>query len=308
VTLERLRVVERNLVPLVVATAAVGLAFPAAGVALTGAIGPLLALLLLCVSATFDAAALRVVLRRPGVQVLATALVYGPMALLALALGAGLYGLGTAFGLGLVLVGVLPTDVSSPLLVWIAKGDVALATVLNAVNTALAPVLVPVLFLALTGVELDVPLGPLVAELALVVLVPTAAGVALRTARPAQLAAGEPVLSAVASLAYLALLLAVVGPSAGAVLDAPVAVVGLAGAALVLHLAGYAVATAAFPLVRDPGARTALRFTVAKKEFSIAALLVAATGLPAEVALPAAVYAVVQMLVAPIVARRVAPG
>jgi bile acid:Na+ symporter, BASS family len=301
VTLERLRVVERNLVPLVVATAAVGLAFPAAGVALTGAIGPLLALLLLCVSATFDAAALRVVLRRPGVQVLATALVYGPMALLALALGAGLYGLGTAFGLGLVLVGVLPTDVSSPLLVWIAKGDVALATVLNAVNTALAPVLVPVLFLALTGVELDVPLGPLVAELAL-------AGVALRTARPAQLAAGEPVLSAVASLAYLALLLAVVGPSAGAVLDAPVAVVGLAGAALVLHLAGYAVATAAFPLVRDPGARTALRFTVAKKEFSIAALLVAATGLPAEVALPAAVYAVVQMLVAPIVARRVAPG
>jgi bile acid:Na+ symporter, BASS family len=44
-------------------------------------------------------------------------------------------------------------------------------------------------------------------------------------------------------------------------------------------------------------------FTVSKKEFSIAALVVVASGLPPQVALPGAVYAVVQMLTSPVVAR-----
>ena len=39
----------------------------------------------------------------------------------------------------------------------------------------------PALFVALTGVELDVPVGGLIAELAVGVLVPAVAGVALRT-------------------------------------------------------------------------------------------------------------------------------
>ena len=78
----------------------------------------------------------------------------------------------------------LPTHVSSPLLMLIARGNVALATVLNAVNTALAPVLVPALFLLYTGVDLYAPVAPLIVELAVTVLVPTVAGVALRTWQP----------------------------------------------------------------------------------------------------------------------------
>ncbi|VXC54075.1 hypothetical protein HALO153_340001 [Vreelandella titanicae] len=44
------------------------------------------------------------------------------------------------------MLGTLPTDVSSPLLVLMAKGNVALAAVFNAVNTALCPFIVPFLF------------------------------------------------------------------------------------------------------------------------------------------------------------------
>jgi BASS family bile acid:Na+ symporter len=55
----------------------------------------------------------------------------------------------------MVLLGTLPTDVSSPLFVWIGRGNVALATVFNAVNTSVAPVVVPALFLLYTGVELS---------------------------------------------------------------------------------------------------------------------------------------------------------
>ncbi len=47
-------------------------------------------------------------------------------------------------------------------------------------------------------------------------------------------------------------------------------------------------------------------FTVSKKEFSIAAFIVFASGLPEQVALPAVVYAVVQMLTSPLVARTLA--
>jgi bile acid:Na+ symporter, BASS family len=302
---ERLRVVERNLLPLVGVTAVLGLVWPAAGRVLAEAVTPLLALLMLCVSLTFDVTALRTVLRRPGVQVLATALVYGPMSLVAFGLGRLAFG-STPLGLGVVLLGVLPTDVSSPLLVWIARGDVALATVLNAVNTALAPLLVPALFLLYTGVQLDVPVVRLTGELALTVLVPTVVGVAVRTRVPDRVAPLEPALSALSALAYLALLLAVVGPNADAVLDDPTTVAAVAGVALVLNLLGYAIGSLAQPFLPAQADRTALLFTVSKKEFSIAAFVVFTTGLPTEVALPAAVYAVVQMVTSPLVARRLA--
>lgn len=303
--MERLRVVERNLAPLVIVTAVAGLAVPGVGRVLSAAITPLLALLMLCVSLTFDLSALRAVLARPGVQVLATGLVYGPMSLAGLVIGRLFFGHGP-LGLGLTLVGVLPTDVSSPLLVWIARGNVAMATVLNAVNTALAPFVVPALFLLLTDVRLDVPVASLVAELALTVLVPTVVGVTLRTLIPRRIAPMEPALSATSSLSYLGLLLAVIGPNAPAILDAPAQMLRLAAAATLLNACGYALALAARPLLRDRQDRIAMLFTISKKEFSIAAFVVFTSGLPPEIALPAVVYAVVQMLTSPVVAALMA--
>ncbi|MEX0657505.1 MAG: bile acid:sodium symporter [Egibacteraceae bacterium] len=278
---------------------------PAVGVWLSGWVTPLLALLMLCVSLTFDFATLRAVLARPGVQALATVLVYGPMSLAGYVLGSAVFGSGP-LGLGIVLLGVLPTDVSSPLLVLIARGNVALATVCNAVNTALAPVLVPALFLLYTGVDLDLPLLGLVAELALTVLVPTVVGVTVRTLLAARVRPVEPVLSATASVAYLALVLAVIGPNAPTITAAPVTVAAVAGVAVALNAIGYLLGAATRPVIPDRADRSAMLFTVSKKEFSIAAFVVFTGGLAAEVALPAVVYAVVQMLTSPLVATRLA--
>ncbi|MEX1177733.1 MAG: bile acid:sodium symporter [Nitriliruptor sp.] len=297
--------IENNLTPLVLVTAAAGLLAPSVGVALSYAVTPLLALLMLCVSLTFDLTALRTVLARPGVQALATGLVYGPMSLAGFLIGRLAFG-ATPFGLGFALVGVLPTDVSSPLLVLIARGNVALATVLNAVNTALAPLMVPVLFLFYTGVDLDVPVLPLIGELALTVLVPTITGVAVRTWRPARVEPAEPALSATASIAYLLLVVAVIGPNATAILDRPTAMLLVAAAALGLNVIGYLLGWASYPLLAERADRSAMLFTVSKKEFSIAAFIVFASGLPDQVALPAVVYAVVQMLTSPLVARTLA--
>lgn len=274
--------------------------------ALAEVVTPLLAVLMLCVSATFDLSTVRRVLARPGVQVLATALIYGPMSLAGHLVGRVAFGAASPFVLGFTLVGVRPTDVSSPLLVLIARGNVALATVLNAVDTMLAPVLVPALFLAYAGVDLEVRRAPLVGELALIVIVPSVIGVAARTRWPAPLTPAGRALSATASVSYLLLVVAVVGPNAAAILERPVTALGVAGAALVLNAVGYMVGWGAGRRLRDVGDRRAMLFTVSKKEFSIAAFLVFASGLPAAVALPAVVYAVVQMVTSPLVARTLA--
>lgn len=294
--------IEHNLMPLVVVSAAAALAVPGVGVALSGLVTPLLALLMLAVSMTFDLDTLRRVLRRPGVQALATGIVYGPMSLAGYALGRLVFGTGP-LGLGFALVGALPTDVSSPLLVLIARGNVALATVLNAVNTALAPVVVPALFLLYTGVELDVPVAALMGELAATVLLPTIVGVAIRTRWPRRVEPVEPALSATGSLAYLLLVFAVVGPNTEAILAQPATMLAVTGVALVLNGVGYLLGYATRPLVTDPADRTAMLFTASKKEFSIAAFVVFASGLPAEIALPAVVFAVVQMVTSPVVAK-----
>ena len=73
--------VEAHLVWFVMFVAGVGLLFPATGIILEFAIGPLLALLMLIISLTFDAHAVRIVFRKPSRQLLALGLVYGPMSI-----------------------------------------------------------------------------------------------------------------------------------------------------------------------------------------------------------------------------------
>ncbi len=285
--------------------AAAGLLLPGIGVVLSGLVTPLLAVLMLAVAMTFDLSTLRRVLKRPGLQALATGLVYGPMSLAGYLLGRLVFGT-SSFGLGFALVGTLPTDVSSPLLVYIARGNVALATVLNAINTALAPVLVPTLFLAYTGIELDVPVVALMGELAITVIVPTIAGVAIRTCWASRIEPAEPVLSATASSAYLLLVVAVVGPNAETILGRPGTIAAATGVALALNIFGYLLAWSSKPLLAARADRTAMLFTTSKKEFSIAAFVVFASGLPADVVVPSVVFAVVQMVTSPLVARSVA--
>lgn len=294
--------IEANLLPLVLITAAVGLLAPPIGTALAPGISPLLALLMLVVSLTFDLHAVRVVLARPSRQLWALALVYGPMSLAGWLTGRVFFGSGP-LAVGQTLVGTLPTDVSAPLLVLLARGNVALAAVLNAVNTALSPFVVPTLFLLLTGIRLQVPVAHVVLELTLTVLVPTVLGVWLRTRFPGAVGRYDPLYASAGSLVYLALLLAVIGPNAATILGYGWYALVIAGAALTLNLIGYLVGSVARVFVESREELIAYLFTVSKKEFSIAAAFVTASGLPPEIAVPAVFFAVIQMVTSPVAAR-----
>ena len=294
--------VEAHLVWFVMFVAGVGLLFPATGIMLKFAIGPLLALLMLIISLTFDAHAVRIVFRKPSRQLLALGLVYGPMSIAGWLTGRLFFGSGP-LAAGQTLLGTLPTDVSSPLLVLMAKGNVALAAVFNAVNTALCPFIVPFLFLWLTGLQLDVPLGSIILELTLIVLLPTVIGVSLRTRFSAFFARHDSAYAGIGSILYLLILLAVVGPNATTIIGYGWYAFVIAGAALCLNLIGYLVGMSSRLLTSDRKEVITYLFTVSKKEFSIAAAFVAASGLPSEIAIPAAFFAVIQMITSPIAAK-----
>nr|WP_285292844.1 bile acid:sodium symporter [Aureimonas altamirensis] len=287
---------------LAIATAIFGLAVPSIGFALEAGISPLLAALMFVISLTFDAHAVKIVFRKPERQVWALALVYGPMSIAGWLTGRLFFGTGN-LAAGQTLVGTLPTDVSAPLLVLLAKGNVALAAVLNAVNTALSPFIVPFLFLALTGIELQVPVGAVVLELVLVVLIPTIAGVFLRTRFPQTIGRCDAVYPSLGSVLYLLLLVAVIGPNAETILGYGWYAVVIALAALTLNLTGYALALVARVFTADRGELIAYLFTTSKKEFSIAAAFVVSSGLPTEIAVPAAFFAVIQMITSPVAAK-----
>lgn len=294
--------IENNLLLLAVLTAALGLLVPSVGIALETGISPLLALLMLVISLTFDAKAVQIVFRKPGRQLWAIGLVYGPMSLAGWLTGRAFFGSGP-LAAGQTLVGMLPTDVSAPLLVLLARGNVALAAVLNAVNTVLSPFIIPFLFLWMTGIELNVPVLTVVTELVLIVVVPTVIGVWLRTRFLSSVSQFDFAWPALGSVLYLVLLLAVVGPNAETILGYGWYALVIALAALALNLIGYAVGMTARIFTQDRGELIAYLFTCSKKEFSIAAAFVAASGLPSEIAVPAAFFAVIQMITSPIAAK-----
>lgn len=74
--------------------------------------------------------------------------------------------------IGQTIVGSLPTDVSAPLLVYLGKGNVALASLMNGIVTGLSPFILPPLLLLLTGIEFQIPIQEMILELFIIIVLP----------------------------------------------------------------------------------------------------------------------------------------
>ena len=140
----------------------------------------------------------------------------------------------------------------------------------------------------------------------LIAVVPTVVGVWLRTKFLEQVSQFDYAWPGLGSVLYLVLLLAVIGPNAATILGYGWYALVIALAALALNLIGYAVGMIAKLFAEDREELIAYLFTTSKKEFSIAAAFVAASGLPSEIAVPAAFFAVIQMITSPIAAKMMA--
>lgn len=82
-------------------------------------------------------------------------------------------------GIGLILVGVCPGGVSSNIMTFLCKGDVAFSVGLTTISTLLAPLTTPMLMLFLAGQSVDIDAAGMFKSILHVTLLPVAGGFTL---------------------------------------------------------------------------------------------------------------------------------
>jgi BASS family bile acid:Na+ symporter len=127
---------------------------------------------------------------------------------------AKMLGLPPALAAGMVLLGACPSGTGSNVLTFIAKGDTALSVTVSSVNTILAPVLTPYIFLLLAGSMIPIDAGALLMDIVWIVLVPVTAGVALHMAAPRLVEKLTKVVPAVSVIFIIAIMASVVALNA----------------------------------------------------------------------------------------------
>ena len=82
----------------------------------------------------------------------------------------------TAMAIGIILVGCCPGGVSSNIMSFLCKGDVAYSVGMTCASTLLAPVLTPLLVLWLAGAKVDVDAIGMFKQILIVTIIPIAIG------------------------------------------------------------------------------------------------------------------------------------
>ena len=91
-------------------------------------------------------------------------------------------GLPRSVGVGLILVGCCPGGVSSNIMSFLCKGDVAFSVGMTTASTLLAPLMTPLLVLWLAGESVDVDAAGMFMSILIVTILPVAIGFAANSA------------------------------------------------------------------------------------------------------------------------------
>ncbi len=134
-----------------------------------------LGVIMLTMGMTLSPQDFRILAQRPLDILVGTLAQYSIMPLLAWALVAG-FGLPTGVAMGLILVGCCPGGVSSNIMSFLCRGDVAFSVGMTTVSTLLAPVVTPLLVLWLAGASIEVDAVGMFGSIFLVTIVPVAIG------------------------------------------------------------------------------------------------------------------------------------
>jgi BASS family bile acid:Na+ symporter len=169
--------------PLVVALAAVGAYFaPGAFGWVRGNVQTaILGVIMLTMGMTLKGEDFRIVASRPLDIAIGSLAQFALMPLIAWTLVKAL-GLPKAVGVGLILVGSCPGGVSSNIMTFLCKGDVAFSVGLTTLSTLLAPLTTPMLMLVLASQSVDIDAIGMFKSILLITLLPVTGGFLLNTA------------------------------------------------------------------------------------------------------------------------------
>ncbi|OLT02914.1 Bile acid:sodium symporter [Pseudonocardia sp. CNS-004] len=273
---------------IVLAAGAIALLTPETFAPGTSAIQWLLALIMLGMGMTLQVGDFVIVAKRPWALLLGVTAQYLVMPLAGYGLAVAL-DLPPALAAGMVLVGAAPGGTASNVMVYLSRGDTALSVAMTTVSTLLAPLLTPAIVLLLGDEFLPVDAGALFTSILQIVLAPVLIGLLLRTFAGRLVEHVLPVLPMISVGGITAVVMIVVGASAGTLLSVGLVLV----VAVVLHNGiglglGYAIAKAC--RLDVPG-RRAVSIEVGMQNSGLAAALAAAHFNPVA-ALPAAIFSV----------------
>ena len=125
------------------------------------------------------------IIRSPGAIIFGVICQFTIMPLLAL-LTSWIFKLSPAWTLGLILTGSAPGAMTSNIISYLSKGDVAYSVSLTALSTMLCPVLTPLLTLLLAGTKVPISFWPMFQTIIWVVVIPLLTGFFVRRFIPKQ--------------------------------------------------------------------------------------------------------------------------
>jgi bile acid:Na+ symporter, BASS family len=132
---------------------------------------------------------------------------------------------------GLILLGCVPGGTASNVMVYLAKGNVALSVAMTSLSTLLAPIVTPLLLLLLAGQWMPVDAAAMFLSIVQVIIVPIALGFFINKFFPRAVKKSVSVVPLISVLAILIIVSAVTAANSGNVASAGVIVF----AAVFLH-------------------------------------------------------------------------
>lgn len=170
---------------------------------------PLLGIVMFGMGLTISASDFKEVFRRPKDVALGVVLHYLVMPLLAFLL-AYFLDLPPEIAVGVILVGCCPSGTASNVMVFLSRGDVALAVAIASVSTLLAPIVTPFLILLLASKWVDIHIWSLFYSIIQVVIIPLALGFLVKKFFGKQAAASVKALPLVSVVAIVMIICGVV--------------------------------------------------------------------------------------------------
>jgi BASS family bile acid:Na+ symporter len=214
----------------VIVFAALAFFVPVPFTRLGGWITYLLGLIMLGMGLTMRLNDFKLVLIRPKDVIFGIVLRYCVMPGVAFLVGKVL-GLPPLLAAGLILVGCCPSGTASNVMTFISKGDTALSVTISSINTLLAPILTPVLFMMLAGTLIPIDAAVLLLDILKVVIVPVILGILIRAAAAKTVDSISGIIPVVSVIAIIAIITIVVALNAQKLST----VAGIAFLAVILH-------------------------------------------------------------------------
>lgn len=138
----------------------------------------ILGVIMLTMGLTLTTQDFKILFSRPGDIFIGACAQFTIMPLVAWAL-TRMFHLDTSMAIGIILVGCCPGGVSSNIMSFLCKGDVAFSVGMTTASTLLAPVVTPLLVLWLAGQSVDVDAVGMFINILIVTIIPVGIGFAL---------------------------------------------------------------------------------------------------------------------------------